>query len=767
MSVDKELTFDQLKIDYDFKTVLEKSHSCSKLFPGNYDLKNMLETILKLGHNQHIYISNNKGSKAEEFLIEILGQYVSVTYDWGYVYNFLQPSFPILIKLEKGQGNLFKEKVEGSVIKTFEESKKCFSSKELKEVEKAMKGQVLEVSEKELETLKSDAKEIGFSTHISDKGVFFIPVINGKKISENDYDNLDASEQEEIIKDLDYMEKKSIEVMKRIKKFKKDIKKKLKVYKEQLITEIIEINFNEIKTIDWKCDAVNDYIDNIKKDLEEQLKKLFLEINRHEVEKYNELIQLEKIEKENKYKYLVNIIRSSLDAESNVIYANKTTYYDLFGKIEYINDSGVFTTDFTHVKAGLIHKANGGYAILDINDLIGNKLIWDKLKKTLFEKVIEYDAIREQLGALPVKTIVPQKIPLDINIILIGEESTYNILAEYDPEFKEIFPYHLVVPEVVEANEDNICGYMAYLENKRLSDLAKKRIINYCIRYTGNRTKLTTKLTQIDKLISMSELFAKEDNEKLIKERHIKKGEEELIKHSNHYIKILEEWIISNQLIIDVKGKKIGQINGLSVNRFVDFEIASPIRITATTHAGEEGIISVEKENKLSGKVFGKGISIITNYINSNFAKEKPLSLSCAICFEQVYGEIEGDSASCAEIYAILSALSNISINQEVAITGSVDQFGNIQPIGAVSKKIEGYYNACKLKGLTGKQGVIVPFKNINEIVLSDELMQVIRRRKFHIYGINRIEEGVSILMNTTFKRVKKAANVFINQMQA
>lgn len=767
MSIDKELIFDQLKIDYDLKTVLEKSHSCSKLFPGNNELQNMLSTVLKLGHNNHMYISNDKGSKAEEFLIEILRQNVKTTYDWGYVYNFYQPSLPILIKLEKGQGDLFKEKVEGSVLNTFEESKKSFSSKELKEVEKTMKAQVLEISEKELEVLKNDAKEFGFSTHISDKGIFFIPIVNGKKISETEYDNLDAKEQEEIIKDLDFMEKKSIDVMKKIKKLKKDSKKKLRGYKEQIITEIVDRNFNEVKLTDWNFDPIDNYINNVKKDLEEQLKKIFLEINRQEVEKYSELIQLEKVEKENKYKYLVNLLDNPLDKDSHVLYANKVTYYELFGKIEYINDSGVFTTDFTHVQGGLMHRANGGYLILDINDLIGSKLIWDKLKKSLIEKTIEYDPIREQLGALPVKTIVPEKMPLELNVILVGEESIYNILAKYDTEFKEIFPYHLIVPEEVDANVENISSYMAYLQNKELSDLAKRRVINYCIRYTGNKSKLTTKLTQIDKLISISDYFAKEDCEKLIKEKHIKKGEEELIKHYSHYIKIIEEWVISNQLIIDVTGRKVGQINGLSVNRFVDFQVAFPIRITATTHAGESGIVCIEKENKLSGKIFGKGLGIITSYINSIFAKEKPLSLCCSLCFEQVYGDIEGDSASCAEVYAILSAFSNISINQGIAITGSVDQFGNIQPIGAVSHKIEGYYNVCKLKGLTGRQGVIVPYKNINEIILSDELMQVIQRHKFHIYGINKIEEGIPILMNTTYKKVRKVASVLINQMQA
>ncbi|MBC8157547.1 AAA family ATPase, partial [Armatimonadetes bacterium] len=438
--------------------------------------------------------------------------------------------------------------------------------------------------------------------------------------------------------------------------------------------------------------------------------------------------------------------------------ANKATYYDLFGKIEYLNEAGVFVTDFSCIQPGLFHGSNGGYMILDINDLICSKLIWDKFKKCLSDKKIGFDNIREQLGALPIKTILPKEMPLDIQVILIGDEATYEALHIIDSEFKIIFPFHLILPESVDANEINLATYAAYLRNNSIDESAMKKLIEYCLKSTGNKKKLSTNLLELDQLLSMCAFFAKENGQQFITEQEVCKSEEALNQYQQIHRKAIEELIINGQILIETTGKKVGQINALSVSSFTDYAIAYPIRITANSCSGEDGIISIEKENKMSGKVFGKGLSIITSYLNAMFAKDKRLSVNCTLCFEQMYGGIEGDSASCAEIYAILSNLSQIPLDQGIAITGSVDQFGNVQPIGSVSHKIDGFYQICKRKGLTGKQGVIVPYTNTEEILLPDEILRAIQENKFHIYSINKIEDGLPVLMGASFEKVKKAA---------
>lgn len=756
----QEITYDQLKVDYDFNKILAMSLAYSKLFPGNQEIQTMLETILKIDNHQHIFISSLKSSKVEEFLLELLSNKNNQRNDWCYVHNFEDPNFPRLIQLEFGQGAEFKRQLETCVANVLEECKKYFVSKELKAVQKVLKEDVLATTEKELEVLKNEAKSLGFSTHINEKGVFFIPIINGKKISESEYDNLNAQEQEVIIKDLDVLEEMSKKVMKRTNKSKKESRNRLRFIKKQIIAELIDKNFENVCKYFKEYSSINSYLDALKKDLEIQLKKIFLEIDREQVEKFKEIINFEKLEKENKHRYVVNHLDSRANNDKGpVIYASKVTYYELFGKVEFINESGVFITDFTCIQPGLIHQANGGFLILDINDLISSKLIWDKLKKVLVDKTLTFDNIREQLGALPIKSICPEAMPIDLNVILIGQENIYEALYEIDSEFKEVFSYHLIVPECINASEENMAAYVAYLKSYQLTDSAIKRLLDYGIKLTGNKKKISNCLTEIDKIIKMSHHFADSSGKQIITEVEIQKSEDEFNRYQQYYKKNIEELITKGQILIDTEGKKIGQINALSVSSYIDHDIAYPIRITATTYSGEEGIINIEKENKMGGKIFGKGLSIISSYLYNTFAKDKPMAINCSICFEQMYGNIEGDSASCAETYAILSALSQIPMDQGIAITGSMDQFGNIQPIGSVSMKIEGFYNICKMKSFTGKQGVIIPFSNLEEVILSEEVLESIQKKNFHIYAISRIEEGIGLLMNTTFDKVKKAAN--------
>lgn len=764
MAIENEVTFEKLKLNYDFKKIINKSKNSNNIFPGNSNIQDMLETILKIRDKQHIYISAKKNSKVEEFLIKLLSKNKNKSYDWAYVYNFNEPNMPSIIQLPKGEGRNFKKQIEQCVNKTLEESKKSFYSKELKEARERIKSEILEKSENEFEILKKDAKELGFSTHINEKGIFFIPIINGKKISEIEYDNLNAVEQENIIKDLNILEKKSSEILKKIKNLKRKSNKKINNFKNQILSSIIEKNFQDIESKDWYLGSIHEFIIGLKKDLKEQLIKMFIIKKNDEIEKLNEIINYQKAEREMKNKYFINVLEKPDFIETPVIYSNKNTYYELFGKIQYINESGIFTTDISLIKGGLIHMANGGFLILDINDLIINKMIWDKLKKSLTNKSIEYDPIREQLGALPIKTLEPQSVPLDLNVILIGDEYIYRALLEIDDEFKTIFRYKLTVPETVDATEENLIEYISYFKNENLTDSAFKYLLEYLIRFTGNKNKITTNLVEIEKLMDLGKSLANEEGEKCVKDKHIKKGEIEIKKHKNHLIKSFEEHITTGQLIIDVISKKIGQINGLSVSKYMDIEIAFPVRITASTYKGEGGIISIEKENKLTGRIFSKSINIISSYLNSVFSKERPLSIYCSLCFEQVYSDIEGDSASCAEIYAILSSLSQIPINQNIAITGSIDQHGNVQAIGSVSNKIEGFYNVCKLKGITGKQGVIIPERNLDDIILNDEILMAIKKKKFHIYTINTIEEGIPLLMETSFHRLKNEINKFLKK---
>lgn len=752
----QELTLNQLAMPYDSSVVLKMSTNAEKIFPGNSKIRLALRTILDTQDERHIYLSTNSGTNANNFLVEYIKQIRKTeNFDWCYIYNFEDPTMPKLIMLKAGQGKVLKKVLDESIKGALNEIIRYFGDREYREIERALKQDVLNKCEKALESLRTMAKEMGFATHVTEKGIFFIPIVNGKKISENEYDKLDASEQEAIIKDLNRIEEKSDAIMKKIRKMKKDLKSKILQLKRRIIQELVDQNFEKVSDIFISHTEVMEYVDYLKKNLNTKLSKVLLNLSKEDLEKMDELINADNFDTENKFKYVVNLLKSCSDKFAPVVCGYKVGYYDLFGKIEYEGDSSSLSTDFTLIQPGLIHLANGGFLILDVLDLLQNRFMWEKLKKVLVEKSIAFDNMREQLGALPIKTIVPEKMPLNLKVILVGDEYLYHALYEYDSEFKEIFGYHIMLPDEVEANEANLSEYAAYLKRDNVTDKAVMRVIFNGILKTGNRSKISTQLSEMERLIDIAKVFAKRDKSDVIDEKHIIEAENEINGYYDHYKKSLDELVQKNHLIFEVSGKKIGQVNALSVGRYTDFTLAYPIRLTALTYAGEEGIISIEKENKMSGKIFGKGLSIISAFIHNQLANDKPLSVNCLLCCEQIYGDIDGDSASCAEVFAIVSALAKIPIQQGIAVTGSMDQFGNVQPIGCVSEKITGFYNVCKLKKLEG-QGVIVPYQNVDEIVLSDEIMKAISDGLFHIYPIKRIEEGIALLMNADFEKIKK-----------
>jgi lon-related putative ATP-dependent protease len=740
MSYDKELKYDSLKIKCDFDKLFLMSKKYNGIFPGNEEALEMINTVLELDSKRHLFLCAAQGVYTEKFLVQILKEKLKTDYlfDWCYVYNFDNSDNPKAIKVKYGKGSSFKKEVESTVINIINEVKTYLSGKEIKAYEKEITEEIISKSEIELENLKKEAKEMGFSTHISEKGVFFIPIIDGKKVTEKEYDELKADKQEIIINDLDTIEKRSKVILEKIENIKNAGNAKVIILKNKIIEETTEKNFSFLVNEYQLDEEISYYIVNMKRSL------------------INHLIKCQdKDDNEFLNKFRVNYLGNKDSHTLPIIFADKISYYELFGKIEYSTEQGAYTTDFNLIKPGLLHKANGGYLIINIKDLVSNKLIWDQLKKCLITKKINYENIREQLGAIPITTIDPEPVDLDLKVIIIGSEQVYQLLYQMDTEFIKLFPYHIVVEDTADFKDENVSQIISYIKNESISDTAIEQIIEYGRRITGNKNKITLKLSEYEKIIEISMKIAELKGGKVIQKEHVLEGERKLMKLYYHYQKVIDELIGKDYLIIEVDGKKVGQINGLSVLQNVDFEAARPVRITATAYAGEEGVISLEKENKLNGKIFGKGFSIIKGYLNSLFGKEKAIGINCLVCFEQTYGQIEGDSALCAETYAILSSLSNIPIKQSIAITGSMDQFGNVQPVGSVSKKIEGFYNVCKKRGLTKGQGVVVPSINVDEILLPEEIMESIHKGDFHIYGVSNIEECSEILMDKSFEEVK------------
>lgn len=748
-----EIPYDQLQLKYNIESIIDLSTNSSHIFPGNSEAIQKLISIIELNDNiNHIYISSNKGTNTEDFLIELLENKINYNnvYDWCYVHNFDDSYKPNVLKLEKGDGTKFKDKINLCIDKIIDDCRKYFSSKEYKIAEKAVKEEYIAKGERKLNKLKEEAKKLGFSTHVTEKGIFFIPIINGKKISEKEYDNLDADKQEQIISDLDKIENKSKSVMKDVKYLRKIANEKVEAMYNHSISSILDNNFEQLEERYLKNNKVLDYVNNLKKDLLNTIEGILSDVITSE-DTADILC-----------KYRINLL---VDTNENipVIYSRNPSYYDLFGKIEYENELGTYSTDHMLIEPGLIHKANGGLLILDVKNLLSDRLIWENLKSTILKKEAKIENLREYYGGLPIRTIKPESIPINTKIILIGEENIFRILWEYDNDFRQIFSYHICIEDEMEIKEENIAQLFSYLDNfcnknkiKKTSISGKEELLKYGVHYVGNKTKATTKTDEYDKLLIVANNYANKSEALTINNNHINNARIEINQLNSYYNKKIDKLYKDRILLIQTWGKKVAQINGISIQDYGNYKTGCPIRITAVTYVGENRVINAEKENDLSGKIFGKGITILNGYLGKLLSEEESMNINSSISFEQVYGQIDGDSALCAGLYAILSSLSKIPIRQDIAITGSIDQLGNIQPVGGVSKKIEGFYSACKAQGITGSQGVIIPSKNIDDLVLNDEVLNQIKNNNFHIYYIDKVEDGLPIVMGKDFGYIKK-----------
>ncbi|MCT4688646.1 ATP-binding protein [Vallitalea sp.] len=755
--------------DLDLKSVvLEQSDNVEDeedIFVGNGRVREILDFGLNLnGSGYNIYLSAEEGLNTVEFLKKFLKEKSKKNNppdDWCYVYNFKNEDKPRVLRLKCGKGKKFKKTIENCVKDVILQSNIKLNSSEFKKVETCLKDEFLSKGETKLEELKDDAKKFGFSTNITDKGIFFIPIVDGKKISEEKYDDLTVEEQEIILENLNIMENKSEDIMKQVKRLKKISEAKVTKLHNKILKIIIDDIFEKIET-DFECNKkVMGYIKELKEHLFKNIRNILSETDGHEI--LNSLLNDD--EDDNLEKYRVNLfIDNSNVKTSPIIYCDNPSYYEMFGKIEYENELGVYTTNYTMIKKGILHNANSGYLIINAENILNTALTWGTLKKVLINKKLIFENIREQLGTLPIKTIKPEPIPMDLKVILIGNERIYRLLYAYDSEFKELFKLHVQLNTEVEKNKKIIRKYYHYFDDvcdkkklRMLTKDGKNELLKYASYIAEDRNKLTTKFSVLMDLIEEADLYAAHSQMNVINSNTIKKAVNNKNNRSTLLKKNIQDLYDKDKIIIDYSEKKVGQINGVALSDYSENTIARIIRITAVTYMGKLGVINIEKENKLSGNVFDKSIGILSGYIGNKYSQDFPLMLNCQLCFEQVYNIIDGDSASCAELYAILSSLSEIPFDQSIVVTGSVDQFGNVQPVGGVTHKIRGCYELYKTKGLTGNQGIIVPKQNVDEIIMDDDILDDIKEGKFHIYAIDNIEQGIEIFTDVSMNEIDKA----------
>jgi lon-related putative ATP-dependent protease len=679
--------------------------------------------------------------------------------DWCYVFNFKEPDKPKYLSFKAGRGKEFQKDMRELVTTLQAKIPEVFDSDDYRAKEKEAHQDFERRRREIMEALSQLAKEEGFILQVSQVGMVVIPANkDGQAMGQEDLAKLGDEEKKGLREKSDELHRKMKEAIKGIREHEADFKKRHNKLDREVALFVVGQHL-ETLTEKYKDESgVVEFLKTVQEDVVENIDdfKKKQEVQAQAQAQAQPGPQFPVVPREAVFrKYEVNVLVDHSDTEgAPVIVESNPTYPNLFGSIERQAWFGALFTDFTMLKPGVLHRANGGYLVMKALDLLKWYFSWEALKRALRERQIRIEDLGELYGLFSTKTIRPEPIPLDIKIVLTGDPYLFDLIHFYDDQFQKLFKVKAHLDDRIDRKEDTALQLARVIGNfcreqsvRHLDRGGVARLLEYSMERTEDREKLSLELGDLGDLMREADYFARVEGAQFIGASHVGEAIRKRIFRSNLVEERIKELVKDEILWVETDRHVVGQINGLSILMTGDHEFGKPNRITATVSVGREGVVAIEREAKLSGSIHTKGVMILTNFLKDRFAHNKPLSLAASLCFEQSYGMVEGDSASSTELYALLSALANIPIDQGVAVTGSVSQKGEIQPVGGVTRKIEAFYDICKHKGFNGRQGVIIPAKNQRHLMLKQEVIESVEQGQFHVWPISAVEEGVPILM--------------------
>ena len=705
------------------------------------------------GYNLYIEGPSGVGKTmyAKNYL-ESISNKKKIPCDWCYIYNFQNPNEPVAVSLPAGQGKEFKESMDGFIKEVKKDIKKTFNADDFEKEKALIKKEFENKREIVMTKLNEESQKHGFQVKSAQNGIYMMPIMDGKVVPEEEFDKLDEIIKQEYESKSLIVQEQIMQAISTIKQIERQADKKVSEWQSNVALLTVNAHINYIKSKYKRNKKINQFLNDVKQDVLNNV-AYFLE-----EDKQNNNTQVQQNILQRKpdpcLNYRVNLFVDNSNREGcPIIMDSNYTFQNLFGKLEYENYYGTLKTDYTMLKPGLLHKANGGYIIFQAKDLLLNPICYEELKRVLRVKELGIDNVNEQRTSMAMISLKPEPIPLDLKVILIGDSNLYHTLLAMDSDFRKLFKIKVEFEETAPINEDNVNKLARFVhtfcnqeELPPLDKTAMARIVEYASRLAGDKDKISNKFTDLAEIIGEAGTWAKLSKAKIVTEDFVNKALEERIDRIKKYDSKYTEMIKENTLLINTKGSLVGELNGLTIMTIGDYSFGKPTKITVNTYTGKGGVINIEREVELSGSTHSKGVYILSGYLGEMFAQDIPLCLTASICFEQLYNGVDGDSASSTELYGLLSSLSGIPIKQSIAVTGSVNQKGQIQPIGGVNEKIEGFFQICKMRGLDGTHGVMIPVQNINNLQLSDEVVDSVKNKKFHIYAVSTIEEGIEIL---------------------
>ena len=757
----KELSYKQLKRICDPKQFKFKTTKELEGFDGVIGQERALKALefgLKVkSKGFNIFVSGLPGTCKTEFVKKVaqkISEKEPIPPDLCYVYNFEDPKTPKKLLLEPGFGRFFKDEMDEIINYLLDDLPKAFSAKEYEEKKFDIVQKYRDEHDEVIRQITQEAKKQNFSVKTKSSGIYFMPMANGQIISEEQFEELPQEEKDIITKNLSVMQSRSAEIMNILKENEKNMSKEIEAldYSIGLFEVGRYLNNLFVKYAD-NADVIS-YLQDVKESILDSVDK-FLKADEETDDQQQLFFPMKNKKDDNDFiKYKVNVVVDNSDLTGPPIIVDfNPAYFNLCGEIEYENEFGNLTTDFTKIKAGLLHKANGGYLILQASDIFKNASSWEAIQRFLKTGELTIEPSREVNTGFAISSLKPESFSANVKIIIIGNEAYYSALSQLDDDFSREFKILADFDYETELNEKSIEDTIHFIKkvvvSKKIKDLdaeAVAKIIEYSSRIAESQKKLSVRYNLISEILMEADAWANLDNENIITTFYINKAIEERNHRFNMYEEKLTDMINNDYIMIQTEGEVIGQINGLAVLDTGNYTFAKPSKITATTYVGKSGIVNIEKEAEMSGSIHDKGIQVLNGYLGQTYAQDFPLSVSCRICFEQNYNGVDGDSASSTELYAVLSSLSDLPIRQDIAVTGSINQRGEVQVIGGVTYKIEGFFDLCEKRGLTGNQGVIIPEGNVDDLVLNDKVVEAVKNGQFHIYPIRHIDEGIEIL---------------------
>ena len=671
---------------------------------------------------------------------------------WCYVFDFKNTRQPSVMSLPEERGHtlalhmdVFVEAARREIPRNFESDAYTQRREELgRELQQQREGAFSEA--------EREARERGFTINVTPMGVATVPSKeDGQPMTREEFTALPEEKRNELQARGEALQPLISQALSQARRLEKEAQAALEQLDKTVALNAITPLLNDLRQEYLDVPKAIEYLDQVQDDVVQNL-AIF---RPSEQESAPPAFMRPPIE-EFFARYKVNVIVSHAEDEQGapVIIEHNPTYYNLFGRVDYRSQLGAVSTDHTMIKAGAIHRANGGYLVLQALDVLTTPLVWETMKRTIRCKEARIENLGEQYSAIPVATLNPQPIPLDVKVVLVGSPLVYYALHQADEDVRKLFRVKADFSVDMERSDECLQLYAGFISSRVREEglrpfhkTAVARIVEHGSRLVEHQRKLSTRFIDIGDLLTESDFWASKAGSGAVTAEHVEQAIEEKIYRSNLIEERMQAMIDEGTILIDAADAVVGQVNGISVLSLGDYSFGRPVRITARVSPGRGQVVSIEREIRLSGRLHNKGFAILSGYLYGKYAKRQPLALAATIGFEQTYDEIEGDSASAAELYALLSAIGELPIKQGIAVTGSVNQQGEMQAIGGVNEKIEGFYAVCKAKGLTGEQGVVIPRSNVKHLMLRKEVVGAVREGRFHVWAVDQVEQGIEVLM--------------------